>query len=145
MPPSHLPSLLADKPLDHLGIVVVDLEEGSQPYRLLGLEQEGDDEEVSGQHIRVRAFRAGDSLLELLAPTANTGPIARFLKRRGPGLHHLALRVETLEDEIERLTRAGADFIDPLPRPGRGRSRVVFLHPRWAGGVLLELVDYPNL
>lgn len=130
-------------PLDHLGIAVADLDAGSVPYRILGLPQPHPDEEIPGQRVRVRTFRSGDTLLELLAPTAADGPIARFLERRGPGLHHMALRVDDLESEIERLRAAGADFIDPTPRPGRAGTRVVFLQPRWGGGVLIELVEHP--
>lgn len=91
----------------------------------------------------MRTFRSGDSLLELLAPTTAESPVARFLQRRGPGLHHLALRVERLDSEIERLRDLGARFIDPVPRPGRAGTRVVFLHPRWGGGVLIELIEHP--
>lgn len=128
--------------VDHLGIAVTDLETASEPYRLLGLEPEGEDELIASQHVKVRAFRAGESLLELLAPTHPDSPIAKFLAKRGPGLHHLALRVARLEPEIARLSGLGARFIDTEPRAGRAGTRVAFLHPQWAGGVLLELVEH---
>lgn len=139
----NLPEPLAGWPLDHLGIAVADLEAASAAYRQLGLPQLGADEEVVAQRVRVRAFRAGESLLELLEPTADESPVAAFLARRGPGLHHLALRVSALEPEVARLQGLGARFIDPGPRPGRAGTRVVFLHPKWTGGVLLELVEHP--
>jgi methylmalonyl-CoA/ethylmalonyl-CoA epimerase len=129
--------------VDHLGIAVSDLEVASEPYRLLGLTPAGEDEEIAAQGVRVRAFRAGASLIELLMPTRPDSPIATFLAKRGPGLHHLALRVAQLEPEIARLSRLGARFVDPTPRAGRAGTRVVFLHPKWAGGVLLELVEHP--
>jgi methylmalonyl-CoA/ethylmalonyl-CoA epimerase len=129
-------------PLDHLGIAVDDLETGSLPYRTLGLPQPHPDEEVAGQQVAVRTFQSGATLLELLTPTGTDSPIARFLERRGPGLHHLALRVDDLDAEIARLQAEGARFIDPTPRQGRGDTRVVFLHPRWGAGVLIELVEY---
>jgi len=128
--------------VDHLGIAVTDLEVASEPYRLLGLQPEGTDEVIASQHVKVRAFRVGESLLELLLPTHPDSPIATFLDRRGPGLHHLALRVARLEPEIARLQGLGARFIDTEPRAGRAGTRVVFLHPKWAGGVLLELVEH---
>lgn len=128
--------------LDHVGIAVEDLEEASSPYRLLGLAPAGEDELVESAAVKVRAFQTSSGLVELLEPAAQSSPITTFLAKRGPGLHHLAFRVLSLDAEIERLARAGAKFIDPTPRPGRAGSRVVFLHPRWAGGVLLELVEH---
>lgn len=137
MPPTTLPY-----PIDHLGIAVADLDAASHPYSALGLPRTHADEDVPDQQVRVRTFHGGGILLELLAPTAPESPIARFLERRGPGLHHMALRVDDLESEIERLRREGAEFIDTTPRPGRAGTRVAFLHPRWAGGVLIELVEH---
>jgi methylmalonyl-CoA/ethylmalonyl-CoA epimerase len=129
-------------PVDHIGVAARDLDEASAPYLLLGLEPVGEDEDVPHQRVRVRAFRVGDSLLELLAPTAPESPIAVFLEKRGPGLHHVALRVADLEAEVARLHALGAVFVNLEPKPGRARTRVVFLHPKWAGGVLLELVAH---
>ena len=137
-----LPDELKGLPLDHLGVAVHDLNEASKPYALVGLPQVEEDEVVAAQHVRVRALRVGESLLELLEPTAPESPIARFLAKRGPGLHHVALRVSDLSAEVARLTEGGARFIDPEPRPGRSNTRVVFLHPKWTGGVLLELVEH---
>ncbi len=129
-------------PIDHIGIATPDLETGSAAYRAIGLRALLPDEDVVSQGVRVRAFRAGESLIELLMPTRPDSPIAAFLEKRGPGLHHMALRVENLEAEISRLQAQGAPFIDPKPRLGRAGTRVVFLHPRWAGGVLVELVEH---
>jgi len=128
--------------LDHVAIAVPSFEEAG-PYLALGLHPEGPDEVVAGQGVRVRLLRAGGAAIELLAPLADDTPVGRFLERRGPGLHHLAFRVADLEAEIARLRSLGARFIDAGPRPGRGGSRVAFLHPRWTGGVLVELVAHP--
>jgi methylmalonyl-CoA/ethylmalonyl-CoA epimerase len=128
--------------LDHVAIAVPSFD-AEGPYLALGLHPEGPDEVVAAQGVRVRLLRAGGAAIELLAPLADDGPVARFLERRGPGLHHLAFRVADLDAEIARLRALGAVFVDPEPRPGRGGSRVVFLHPRWAGGVLVELVAHP--
>ena len=129
-------------PIDHIGIATTDLEAASIPYRAIGLEPLLPDEEVTSQAVRVRVFKAGDSLIELLMPTDASSPIQGFLEKRGAGLHHLALRVAHLETEIARLQTLGAGFISPVPRAGRAGTRVVFLHPKWCGGVLIELVEH---
>ncbi len=129
-------------PIDHLGIAVKDLEEASLPYQLLGLPTEGEDETIESQEVKVRALRVQGSLLELLEPTSPNSPIAKFLEKRGPGLHHVALRVNDLDKEVKRLTSEGARFISEEPRAGRAHTRVVFLHPKWANGVLIELVEH---
>lgn len=139
--PAPRPPALAGLPIDHLAIAVHDLDAGSAPWRALGLPLEGPDELVAGQGVRVRALHAGDALIELLEPAGPDGPIARFLERRGPGLHHVAFRVDDLDAAIARLRSEGADFLADAPRPGRAGSRVIFLHPRWGGGVLIELVE----
>ena len=129
-------------PIDHLGIAVKDLEAASLPYQLLGLPSEGEDEPIESQGVKVRALRAQGSLLELLEPTSSDSPIAKFIAKRGEGLHHIALRVNNLEEEVARLSAEGARFISTEPRAGRANTRVVFLHPKWANGVLIELVEH---
>lgn len=131
--------------LDHVAIVTPSLDEGSAPYLALGLHPEGPDELVASQNVRVRAFVLGQGLLELIEPQDPSGPLAAFLARRGPGLHHLAFRVEQLETEMRRLEALGAQLLDAQPRPGRAGSRVAFLHPRWGGGTLIELVEHPPI
>jgi methylmalonyl-CoA/ethylmalonyl-CoA epimerase len=131
--------------IDHLGIATSSLESGSAPYIALGLPQVGLDEEISSQNVIVRAFQSGPSLIELLAPTASDSPIASFLEKRGSGLHHVAFRVANLESEIARLQKLNAIFLNPEPRVGRAGSRVVFLHPKWGAGTLIELVEHPEL
>jgi len=139
---SGLPSLDGAQ-LDHVGIAVAHLADGAVPFELLGLGHEGQDELVRGQDVHVRTLRAGDVLIELLAPVSDQGAVARFLAKRGPGLHHLAFRVEDLDAEIVRLQGEGVPLIDTTPRPGIHGTRVVFIHPRFADGVLVELVEYP--
>ncbi|MEF2278799.1 VOC family protein [Deinococcus sp. YIM 134068] len=130
--------------LDHVAIATPDLETGSAPYTALGLRPEGPDEEVTSQGVRVRAFVVGESLIELLAPTRPDSPIAAFLTRRGPGLHHTAYRVGDLEAEMERLRGEGARFLSDGPMLGRAGTRVAFLHPKWGAGTLIELVEHPG-
>ncbi|GGM35699.1 methylmalonyl-CoA epimerase [Deinococcus arenae] len=130
--------------LDHVAVATPDLEAGSAPYVALGLSPEGPDEEVEGQGVRVRAFQVGETLIELLMPTREDSPIAGFLTRRGPGLHHTAYRVADLEAEMARLRAQGARFLSDTPAPGRAGSRVAFLHPKWGEGTLIELVEHPQ-
>lgn len=132
---------LAGLPLDHVGIAVADLA-AADAYAALGWRAAGADEDVPGQRARVRMLRGGPGpSLELLAPLGDDGPVARFLARRGPGLHHVAFAVPDLEAALARLAAAGAPLVDAAPRPGHGGHRVAFVHPSWAGGVLVELVE----
>jgi methylmalonyl-CoA/ethylmalonyl-CoA epimerase len=130
-------------PIDHIGIAVPDLDSGSLPYVAIGLTALAD-EYIASQQVMVRAFWAGESLIELLAPTDPSSPIAGFLEKRGAGLHHIALRVENLAAEIVRLEAEGARFISNLPRAGRAGTLVVFLHPKWGAGTLIELVEHSS-
>lgn len=129
--------------LDHVAIATPDLDVGGAPYLALGLSPEGPDEEVAPQGVRVRAFVVGSTLIELLAPIRPDSPIATFLERRGPGLHHTAYRVADLEAEMARLRELGARFLSNTPASGRAGTRVAFLHPKWGEGTLIELVEYP--
>ncbi len=138
--PHELGPEVAGLPIDHVGIAVHDLGEGAAPWSQLGLPAL-EDETVPEQGVRVRLLRAGDAAIELLAPLDDTSQVARFLERRGPGVHHVAFRVDDVEKALARLLSEGARAVDLAPRPGRAGSRVAFLHPSWAGGVLIELVQ----
>jgi methylmalonyl-CoA/ethylmalonyl-CoA epimerase len=137
-----LPSGLAGLPLDHVAIAVEDLDAASRSWTLLGAVPAGEDERVDAQGVLVRTLRLGATLLELLEPIDQASPVGRFLARRGAGLHHLALRVHDVEATLRGLLDEGAVAIDAAPRPGRAGTRVAFLHPRWTGGVLVELVEH---
>lgn len=139
-----VPDALADLPLDHIGIATANLEAAAAAYEQLGLPREGKDETLEAQGVRVRVYRAGESLIELLEPSRQDSPIATFLAKRGPGLHHLALRVRDIDRECARLRQEGAPLLNQTPRPGRHQTRVIFIHPSWAQGVLIELVEYPH-
>ena len=128
--------------VDHIAVVTRSLAEGSTPYLALGLHPEGEDELVASQGVLVRAFALGTTLIELLEPQEPGSPLAAFLEKRGPGLHHVAFRVGDLEAEIQRLSALGARFLNSVPQPGRVGSRVIFLHPKWGGGTLIELVEH---
>lgn len=125
--------------LDHVAIAVKDLEQAISFYRdALGLTL-SELEEVPEQQVRVAIFGQGAGRLELISPTASQSGVARFLEKRGEGLHHICLEVEDLEAAMASLRERGAPLIDRAPRPGAGGAQVAFLHPQGTGGVLLEL------
>ena len=130
--------------LDHLGIAVANLEEGLQFYeKLLGLKVQRR-ETVESEHVNVAMLPVSDSLsgsrIELLESTDANSTIAKFLKKRGPGLHHVALRVDDLALTIERLKSEGARVLND-PSSGAGGHMYVFVHPASTSGVLLELIQ----
>jgi methylmalonyl-CoA epimerase len=98
-------------------------------------------EEVTEQKVRVAMLPIGDSRIELLEATSEDSPISRFLEKRGPGIHHIAVRVDDIQAALARLKQKGARLIDEAPRPGAGGCLVAFVHPSSTGGVLLELVQ----
>ncbi len=125
--------------LDHVGIAVRDLREALAFYRdALGLEVEAP-EEVPSQRVRAYVVPVGEAALELLEPTSPDSPIAMYLEKRGPGVHHITLRVDDIREALARLKAAGARLIDEAPREGAGGSLVAFVHPASAHGVLVEL------
>ena len=131
------------KGLDHVAIVVRDLEESIPLWRdALGLELT-EVEEVPEQQVRTAIFGHGMGRVELICPTTPDSGVAKFLASRGEGLHHVCIEVEDIESAMESLRKAGAPLIDREPRPGAGGARVAFVHPRGMRGVLTELRQGP--
>ena len=129
--------------LDHIGIAVKDLGAALAFYRdALGLEIEPP-EEVASQQVRAHFVPVGESTLELLEATAPESPIARYVDKRGPGLHHITLRVDDIHAAVAQLKTRGARLIDEQPRPGAEGSLIAFVHPASAHGVLVELKQSP--
>ncbi len=128
------------KHLEHIGIAVRSLDEALPIWRALGLEVERR-EEVPGQRVRTAFLPAGEPSIELLEPTSDDSPIAGFLAKRGPGIHHLCFAVENLETMLDELSRAGYRLIHRNPVPGAGGKNVAFLHPEAGQGVLIELSE----
>jgi methylmalonyl-CoA/ethylmalonyl-CoA epimerase len=132
---------LSMRRIDHIGIAVEDLEAALAPY-VDGLGMEVDHvEEVPTERVKVAMLPIGDTKLELLEPKDPESAIAKFIERRGPGIHHIALAVEDVAASIESLKAAGVRLIDEEPRPGAGGTRVAFAHPKGFNGVLVELVE----
>jgi len=125
--------------LDHIGIAVSDLNAALAFYRdALGLEIQAP-EEVASQRVRAHFIPAGEGALELLEATAEDSPIAKYVAKRGPGLHHITLRVDDIVAALAQLKARGVRLIDESPRPGAHESLVAFIHPASAHGVLVEL------
>ena len=125
--------------LDHVGIAVGDLQASLAFFKdALGLHVEST-EEVASQRVRATFLSTGQSTLEMLEPTAPDSPIARYLEKRGPGIHHVALRVDDIEAALAHLKSRGVRLIDEKPRPGAEHALVAFIHPSAANGVLVEL------
>ncbi len=125
--------------ISHIGIAVRSLDESIPFYRdTLGLTFAGT-EHVPDQKVTVAFFEAGESRIELLEPTDAESPVARFIEKRGPGIHHLAYECDDLRARLARFARDGVELVDPEPRPGAHHMDIAFLHPRASGGVLTEL------
>ena len=125
--------------LDHIGIAVANLDEALGFFRdALGLEV-APPEEVASQRVRARFIPLGGPALELLEATSEASPIARYLSKRGPGLHHITLRVDDIAAALAELKSRGVRLIDEEPRPGAHGTLVAFIHPASAHGVLVEL------
>ncbi len=125
--------------IDHLGIAV----EGIEPARklwetLLGLPFAGT-ETVAEQKVTTAFLPVGESEVELLESTSPDGPIAKYLEKKGPGIQHVAFRVDDIEAALAELKEKGVALIDQVPRKGAGGAKIAFLHPKATGGVLVEL------
>ena len=127
--------------IDHVGIAVADLEASVTDYtRLLGVEP-SHRERVEDQGVEEVLFPAGSSSIQLLGALGPDTPVGRYLSSRGPGIHHVAYRVDDVAAALDHLRNEGARLIDEAPRPGSRSTLIAFVHPRAMGGVLVELVQ----
>lgn len=130
--------------LDHVAILVADLDAAVKLFRdVYGLDLAGV-EEVPGEKVRVAIFGHGAGRIELVSPSGPDSPMHEALEKRGEGLHHLCLEVEDVEQAMASLKAQGAPLLDEKPRPGAGGARVAFVHPRGSRGVLVELRQGPK-
>jgi methylmalonyl-CoA/ethylmalonyl-CoA epimerase len=129
------------KKVDHIGIAVKNLSV-ALPYYIdtLGLKLLGI-EEVSSQQVKVAFLDAGNCKIELLEPIGEEGAIARFLEKRGEGIHHIAFGITDIRTRMEELKEKGVQLLQEEPKPGAGGAEVAFLHPKSSFGVLYELCD----
>jgi methylmalonyl-CoA epimerase len=126
--------------IDHLGIAVKSLAQAKKFYEQLGLKVM-DEEVVDQEKVRLAMVPVGESRIELLEPTSDDSPIAKFLAKRGEGLHHVSLQVDDLAGTVERLKQNGVRLVSDEIKVGAGGHLYVFVHPSSAGGVLIELTQ----
>ena len=126
--------------IDHIGVAVKSISAAKSIYEKLGLRVSAE-EVVDAEKVRVVMVPVGDTRVELLEPTTESSVVAKFIAKRGEGLHHISLRVPDLTATVERLKRDGVRLVSPEIKVGAGGHRYVFVHPSSAGGVLLELVE----
>jgi methylmalonyl-CoA/ethylmalonyl-CoA epimerase len=128
----------------HLGYAVEDIEAASRFYRENFGAEPTEPEVIEEQGIVAVMFRVGESMIELVQPTRPDSPVGRFLERRGEGVHHVAYEVDDLDAALMELKNNGVELVDEEPRTGVGGTRVAFVHPKGAFGVLTELVELPD-
>jgi len=129
------------KEIDHIGIAVKDLEEAMSIYRdVLGLEFKGT-EAIEEQKIIHATFLAGGVKIELVQPTHPDSTVGKFIEKRGEGIHHIAFRVENINESLKELSTKGVNLIDEKARIGADGAKIAFIHPKDMKGVLIELVE----
>jgi methylmalonyl-CoA/ethylmalonyl-CoA epimerase len=129
------------KKINHIGIAVESIQDTINFYQnVLGIPVEGE-EVVADQKVKVAFLTVGESRIELLEPTADDSPVKKFLDTKGPGVHHLAFDVSDIEEELARLKSANVRLIDEKPRGGAHGTRIAFIHPKEAKGVLVEFTE----
>ena len=127
------------KKIEHIGIAVKDLEQSNELYaKLLGVKHYKT-EFVNSESVKTSFFKIGESKIELLQATDPESPIAKFIEKKGEGVHHLAFDVDNIEVEIKRLINEGFELIHKSPKLGADNKKIAFLHPKSSGGVLIEL------
>ncbi len=128
------------KKIDHIGVAVKNLEEAIELYKKLGFEVKGI-EEIEDQKVRVAMLPVGESKIELIEATSEDSAVAKFIEKRGEGIHHIAINVENIEKALENAKNNGLQLIDEKPRIGAGGKKIAFVHPKSTKGVLLEFVE----
>lgn len=127
--------------IDHIGIAVKSIDNTLCFYEK-GLNIKcSNTEDIEKQGVRVAFLPIGDSKIELLEPQNESGAVFRFIEKRGEGIHHIAFRVQSIDEEIKRLKEIGIIFIDENPSYGAGGVKIAFIHPKSTGGVLVELCE----
>ncbi|MCF7922267.1 MAG: methylmalonyl-CoA epimerase [Candidatus Marinimicrobia bacterium] len=129
------------KKVSHIAVAASDTQQAKVLYQdILGLNFSGS-ESVEQEGVTTHFYDAGESSIELLEPLSVETPVGRFLEKRGPGLHHIALEVEGLDDYVLKLREAGIALLSDEPQMGAHDMRIIFIHPKSAGGVLIELCE----
>jgi methylmalonyl-CoA epimerase len=127
--------------IEHIAIAVKDVDASAKLFETLLGADRGHTETLPDERVKVAFFELGDSRIELVEGMGSENPMAKFIEKRGEGIHHICLEVEDLPATLSRLERAGFPLIDKVPKPGSRWTRVAFLHPKGCNGVLVELVE----
>jgi methylmalonyl-CoA/ethylmalonyl-CoA epimerase len=129
------------KKVDHIGIAVRSIEESLKFYvDILHLQLEGI-EEVESEKVKVAFIKAGETKLELLEPISSDSPVAKYIEKKGEGIHHVALGVNSIEERIQYMKENGIRMIHDTSKPGAGGAQIAFMHPKSTGSVLIELCE----
>ena len=129
------------KKIEHIGIAVKDLKKSEELFEKLLGEKSYKAEEVKSEGVTTSFFKVGDQKVELLHATSEDSPISKFIEKRKEGIHHLALQVDSIKKEVERLQGLGFEFVSTTPKKGADNKMIVFLHPKTTNGVLVELCE----
>ena len=129
------------KKIEHIGIAVKDLKKSEELFEKLLGEKPYKSEEVKSEGVTTSFFKVADQKVELLNATSEESPISKFIEKRKEGIHHLALHVDSIKNEVERLKGLGFEFISTTPKKGADNKMIVFLHPKTTNGVLVELCE----
>jgi lactoylglutathione lyase/methylmalonyl-CoA/ethylmalonyl-CoA epimerase len=132
------------KKIDHIGVAVKNLGDSLHIFKdILGMQYTGE-EEVEEQKVKTAFLPVGESEIELLESTSPDGAIAKFIEKRGEGIHHIAFEVDDLGEKLKELEKAGVRLIDKEPRYGAGGAQIAFLHPKSTNGILIELCEHKS-
>ena len=129
------------KKIEHIGIAVKDLKKSEELFEKLLGEKPYKTEEVKSEGVTTSFFKVADQKVELLHAISEESPISKFIEKRKEGIHHLALHVDSIKNEVERLEGLGFEFISTTPKKGADNKMIVFLHPKTTNGVLVELCE----
>ena len=129
------------KKIEHIGIAVKDIEASEMMFSKLFNRKSYKTEEVLSEGVKTSFFNMGDSKIELLSAIKDDSPIAKFISKKGEGIHHIAFEVDNIEEEVLRLKGEGFTVINDLPKKGADNKKIVFLHPKSTNGVLIELCE----
>ena len=135
-----MPEAMVNK-IEHLGIAVKNIKESAKMYEALLGKPSYKTEVVESEGVSTLFFQIGESKIELLEATNPESPVAKFIEKRGEGIHHIAYDVTNIEEELERLKKEGFRLIHEVPKNGADNKRIAFLHPKSTGGVLIELCE----
>jgi len=127
--------------IEHIGIAVTDLKKSEDLFEKLLGKKPYKKEEVVSEGVVTSFFKIGDQKIELLKGNNSASPIQKFIEKRKEGVHHIALHVDSIQKEVERLENLGFEFISTIPKKGADNKMIVFLHPKTTNGVLVELCE----